>query len=163
MYLIYVNTLDSSKREHTHALSDMLFCTFLDYNNKTPCWYGLVRFTTFRRVHFGVWNHGTSHAFCAYLGALRGATQATAVEERTTKKAKSGPTKTAKSVGMSKKSDEIIYMLSFSLSMPWASYLSPSDIVDTIFTIFFVVTYHKYRCLHNTKNRQIPPSRRPEV
>jgi hypothetical protein len=44
------------------------------------------------------------------LGALGGATQATAVEERTTKKAKSGPTKTAKSVGMSKKSDEIIYM-----------------------------------------------------
>jgi hypothetical protein len=35
MYLIYVHTLDSSKRENRHALSDMLFCVFLDYNNKT--------------------------------------------------------------------------------------------------------------------------------
>jgi hypothetical protein len=31
----YVLTLDSFKREHRHALLDVLFCVFLDYNNKT--------------------------------------------------------------------------------------------------------------------------------
>jgi hypothetical protein len=46
-------------------------------------------------------------------------------------------------------------LLSFPLSVPWAPVLSPSDIVNTIFTIFFVVTYHKHRRSHITKNRQI--------
>ena len=105
--LIYVNKLDSSKREHRHALSDMLFCAFFDYKNKTL------------QMRFEVKNHGTSHMFCAFLGGIdskgsnpfapsyiysgQQATQAMPVEERTTKKAKSGPMKTAKSVEMSKK------------------------------------------------------------
>ena len=38
-----------------------------------------------------------------YIYSGQQATQAMTVEERTTKKANSGPTKTAKSVGMSKK------------------------------------------------------------
>jgi hypothetical protein len=95
VYLIYVNTLDSSKREHRHALSDMLFCAFW---SKKPwhfpyvlCFFGWDRFEGFESFHTKLYLCGSaSYTGNATWGEDRGQSQKWAHE-------------TAKSVEMSKK------------------------------------------------------------
>ncbi len=77
------------------------------------------------------------------------AIQTMTVEDGTTKKAKSGPTKQSKCCDV-KEIRKKIYMLFFPLSVPWTP--CPSDIVNTPSTIFIIKKHRRSRI---TKNQQV--------